>query len=210
MATTNEQTLAQKEETSQTPAESEESKEEVYTKAQLTELIQKEIGKVTAKHSKKIEVLQAELDAEKKKSLPDPEKTKLEIEERDKKIAERDAKLAALESKEKKRAALDAAKLTLPTDVSVNDLLDMMLGNDDESIAASIEKFKKMFPVSQSLGTQTTTGSSGQTKPSTPKEREAMIQAKINDPKTLDQEKLALGRELLQIQNELMRGNKTW
>jgi len=148
-------------ETSHTPANTEETTEEKYSKQQLTDLITKEIGKVTAKHSKKIEALQAELEAERRKALPDPEKVKAELADKEKLIQEATNKLLAYESKEKKRAALEGAKLTLPNDVSMNDLLDMMGGNDDEAIAGYVEKFKKMFPVSKGLGTATTTGGAG-------------------------------------------------
>lgn len=143
---------------SQTAGSEGAGQEETYTKAQLTEIISKEVGKVTAKHAKKIDALQIELEAERRKSLPDPEKVKAEMADRDKQIAEANAKLAAFEAKEKKRAALDAAKLTLPKDVSLTDLLDMMPDNTDEGIASSVARFQKMFPESKGLGTGTQTG----------------------------------------------------
>jgi len=138
-----------------------------------------------------------------KKDADDAAKTKEErlLQERD----EAHKKLASLESKEKKRAALEGAKLTLPNDVSMNDLLDMMGGNDDEAIAGYVEKFKKMFPASKGLGTATTTGGAP-AKPKTVVDQIADIQDKINDPKTTSHEKLTFGRQLVSLNNELMRG----
>lgn len=155
------ETIPPTEGTGQTPAPIEETKEETYSKAQLTDLITKEIGKVTAKHSKKLEALQAELEAERRKALPDPEKVKAELADKEKLILDATNKLLAYESKEKKRAALEGAKLSLPDDITTNDLLDMMPGNEDEAIAGYVAKFKKMFPASKGLGTSTTTGGAG-------------------------------------------------
>jgi len=148
-------------ETSQTPANEEETteqKEETFTKAQLTEMLQKEIGKITAKNAKKLEAIQAELEAERRKALPDPEKIKAELADKDSKIKAYEDRLAAIEFTQKKRDALDAAKLTLPDDITTNDLLDMMPGNDDDAIAGYILRFKKMFPAQKALGTSTVTG----------------------------------------------------
>jgi hypothetical protein len=136
------------------------TKEETYTKAQLTELMQKEIGKVTAKHSKKLSEIQAELDTERKKSLPDPEKIKLTLEEKDGKIKELSEKLSSIEVRQKKHDALEAAKLNLPENVTLTDLLELMPGSE-EDIPAHLERFKKMFPARSGLGTATTTGEKG-------------------------------------------------
>jgi hypothetical protein len=180
-------------------------KEETYTKAQLTELIQKEIGKVTAKHSKKEADLQAALDAEKKKSLPDPEKVKLEIAERDKKIAEAETKLANFEALGKKRDALDGAKLTLPADVTISDLLGMMPGNSDEEITAYVEKFKKMFPASVGVGTPTNTGNN-QEKPKSLRDQLADLNNKLADPKISDREKRVFASQIITLNRKIMMG----
>ena len=199
------ETIPPAEGTGQTPAPTEETTEEKYSKQQLTDLITKEIGKVTAKHSKKIEALQAELEAERRKALPDPEKVKAELADKEKLIQEATNKLLAYESKEKKRAALDAAKLSLPENITYDHLLKLMPGNSDEEIAEYIEIFKMSYPKSQSLGTSTTTGGAS-AKPKTVIEQIADIQDKINDPKTTSHEKLTFGRQLVSLNNELMRG----
>ena len=194
MDTTTEQPQAQDKGISQTPADKEEIKEETYTKSQHTEAMLRETAKVKAAEAKKREKLEAELEALKRKDLPDPEKVKLELSEKDKKISEAEAKLASLEAREKKRNALDAAKLTLPADITLQDLLDMMPGNDDEAIEGYVQKFKKMFPASKGLGTSTTTGDKT-TAPSIDDEISA-LHARLNDPKTGTRERVTIGQQL--------------
>ena len=162
---------------SQTATQSQtETQEEKYSKDELTAKVKKEMDKLTAKHSKQMEALQAELDAERKKNLPDPEKIKLEIEERDKKLAESTAKIAALEASILKQKALSDANLALPEGVTLTELLDMMPGNSEEEITGYIERFKKMFPASKGLGTSTSQG--GISKPPTMNEQLAAELAK--------------------------------
>ena len=190
-----------------TPGQDEgtEPKEETYTKAQFTELIQKEIAKVTAKNSKKLEALQAELEAERRKSLPDPEKIKLEIEERDKKLAESTAKIAALEASILKQKALSDANLALPEGVTLTELLDMMPGNSEEEISGYIERFKKMFPASRGLGTSTTLGAStGKSTPIVDQIRRLeMDMLKLETP-LLEKEKMA--KEVIRLKGKLAKG----
>jgi hypothetical protein len=189
-------------ETSQTVGSESADKEETYTKAQLTELIQKEIGKNTAKHSKKIDALQAELEAERKKSLPDPEKVKLDLQQKEDAIKQATAKIEALEARDRKRAALDAAKLTLPADITLQDLLDMMPANDDEAIEGYIQKFKKMFPASKGLGTSTTTGDN--TAAPSLDDEIAALTAKVRDPTLSKAEKFAFADRLASLHTKKM------
>jgi hypothetical protein len=190
--------------TSQTPANNEEIKEETYTKAQHTEAILRETAKVKAAEVKKREKLEAELAEMKKATLPDPEKVKLEIAERDKKISEAEAKLASYEAREKKRAALDAAKLTLPADITIQDLLDMMPGNDDDAIAGYVQKFKKMFPESRGLGTQTTQGTTQGTVSLSDQIRAMETKMLLLETPMLEKEKLA--REVIKLKGRLAKG----
>jgi hypothetical protein len=126
----------QKEGTEQTPAlESGEQKEETYTKAQLTEFISKEVGKVTAKHSKKYDELKAELEAERRKSLPDPEKIAAELADKDKAISEKDKELSGVK--------LENAKLRALMKVGVDpekaeSLLKRVVGSTPEEIEADV------------------------------------------------------------------------
>ena len=193
------------EETTQTPGKTEETeKEETFTKAQLTDLIQREVGKVTAKHAKKMEALQAELEAEKRKALPDPEKFKADIAAKDKALAESAARLAAYESRDKKRSALDEAKLSLPDGITFTDILDMMPGNSDEEIAGYVEKFKKMFPESRSLGTSTTQGTRQSSVSLVDQIRKLETDMLKLETPPLEKERIA--KEVIKLKGKLSRG----
>jgi hypothetical protein len=148
--------------TSQTAGskDADQTKEEKYSKDQLTEQIKAEVGKVVKKHSKEMDALRLELETERKKSLPDPEKVKLEMGNLAKERDEFKSKFEGLNLKIVKREALEAAKLALPKDVTLTDLLELMPGSE-EDIPAHLARFKKIFPAREGLGTSTTIGDKG-------------------------------------------------
>jgi len=126
----------------QTPApESGDQKEETYTKAQLTEMISKEVGKVTAKHSKKYDDLKSELEAERRKSLPDPEKIAAELADKDKAISERDKELSGVKLENAKLRAL--MKVGVDPD-KAESLLKRVVGTTPEEIEADVKELQSL------------------------------------------------------------------
>ena len=109
--------------------------DETYTKAQLSEMILKEVGKVTAKHAKKYDALAAELEAEKRKHLPDPEKVKAELADKDKAISQKDMELIGARLEATKLRAL--MKAGAPAD-KVDALLKRVVGSTPEEIEADV------------------------------------------------------------------------
>jgi hypothetical protein len=126
----------------QTPAQDGgEQKEETYSKAQLTELISKEIGKVTAKHSKKYDDLKAELEAERRKALPDPEKIKAELADKEKAISDRDKELSGVKLENAKLRAL----MKMGADPEkIDALVKRVVGSTSEEIEADVLELKNL------------------------------------------------------------------
>jgi hypothetical protein len=117
------------------------AKEETYTKIQLTDLISKEVGKVVAKHSKKYDDLKAELEAEKRKALPDPEKIKAELADKDKAITDRDKELFGIKLENAKLRALMKAGVD---PAKADSLLKRVVGNTPEEIEADVAELQTL------------------------------------------------------------------
>jgi hypothetical protein len=115
-------------------------------------MITKEVGKVTAKFKTQLEQKDTELQKLKNANLPDEEKIKAAQKEKDDLIQAQADKIASFEAKDKKIAAIEKAKLVLPKDVSISDLLILMPENDDETIAAKIAIFKKTYVAAKGVG----------------------------------------------------------
>jgi len=136
-----------------------------FTKAQVTDLIQREVGKLTRKYSKERETLEAELNQLRDAKLTAPEKQQAEIAKLEKSNTEKDIQLAELTLKTKKREMLEtrlaAGKMAVPAGKTVADLLKLVTGNEDEDIAASLDFVESLFPVvpTKNIGTGTKPGS---------------------------------------------------
>lgn len=154
-----------------TGSEGVDHKEETYTKAQLSEMISKEVGKVTAKHSKRYDDLKAELEAERRKSLPDPEKVKAELADKDKAISEKDQELFGAKLENTKLRAL--VKAGAPAD-KIDALLKRVVGSTPEEIEADVSELAGLGL----LAAKTPNGAQGAGNPG--------IQQKHEDP-TLDE-----------------------
>lgn len=128
--------------TSQTAgSESADQTEETFSKAQLSEMISKEVGKVTAKHSKKYDDLRAELEAERRKSLPDPEKVKAELADKDKAISEKDKELSGVKLENAKLRALMKAGVDPE---KAESLLKRVVGSTPEEIEADVAELASL------------------------------------------------------------------
>jgi len=179
--------------------------QETYTKDQLTEIVKREVNKVTAKFSKKLDQANVELETERRKSMPDPEKFKAELEDRDKQIAAKSQELSSAQLENVKLRALIKAGADPE---KLDALSKRLVGSTPEEIEADVAELKTLGLISAprtGLGTATTTGS--QTKVKTPKERDAEITLLLQDPKLDQIQKMALAREQLSLQNEIMRGS---
>lgn len=143
-------------------SEGADQKEETYTKAQLSEMISKEVGKVTAKHSKKYDDLKAELEVERRKSLPDPEKVKAELADKDKAISEKDKELFGVKLENAKLRAL--AKVGADPE-KIDSLMKRVVGSTPEEIEADVLELKSLGLI----GPREANGAQGAGNPGIPK-----------------------------------------
>jgi hypothetical protein len=181
----------------------EQTKEETYSKAQLTELISKEVGKVVAKHSKKYDDLKAELEAEKRKALPDPEKIKAELADKEKAIADREKELSGAKLENAKLRALMKAGVDAE---KADSLMKRIIGSTPEEIDADVQELKALGLISQAskgLGTTTTTGAAAGKQP-TLAETIAALAEKTRDPTLSKSEKKAIAEKLVDLQTQKM------
>ena len=120
------------------------------------------------------------------------------------KIAESEKMVRAAEIKERKRAALENAKLGIPKDVALSEMLDMIPGETEEAIESAIMRLKKLFPENkaQGIGTQTTVEAKA---PKTVESRMAEIQIQLKDRALDYRTKENLAREMLSLSNRQMR-----
>ncbi len=139
----------------------------------------------------------AKLEEIERNKLSDEEKKKADLKALQDQIDAKQAELTKTLLREKKRSALDAAKLALQKDVTLNDLLDMMPGGEDD-IEASILRFKKIFPEpepSKAIGGGSQTPPAA--KPPDLKEQIATLEAQARDPKTDPQTRDQLNTQIL-------------
>ena len=129
-------------ETLQTPAKTEETKEEkTYTKAEHTDKIKKEVDKVTAKWASELEKIKTDLETERRKSLPDPEKVKAELADKDKAISERDKELSGVKLENAKLRALMKAGADPE---KIDALVKRVVGSTPEEIEADVAELQTL------------------------------------------------------------------
>lgn len=207
----NEPTAAKEPVQTTEPTATEPVKDKTFTQAELDQLIKDRLERERKKYAgfDDLKAKAAKLDEIEAAKKTDEEKALAKLKELQDKIAEKEAAILKAELREKKRSALDQAGLTLPKDVSISDLLDMMPGGEDD-IESYINKFKRMFPASttepkpQGLGTQTKNGEPAQKKSLV--DELAEVTAKLTDPKTARNERDALIDRSNQIQRKIQRG----
>jgi hypothetical protein len=207
-----EQTPAQKEETSQTPAK-EEEKEETFTKSELTRMLKKQAAELTAKY-KPLEEKAKKLDEIETSKKSEEEKATARLKALEDKIAEKDKILAERELRDLKRAKIEQAiadgKMELPKGKTVESLVKRCLGLTAEEIDSDIEDLIGFFPKPETkpepkgLGTATKTGEPA-TKKSL-KEQLGDVSAKLSDPKTTYKERTALIDQSLQLNRRISKG----
>lgn len=143
-----------------------------------------------------LELAKLSEDEKAKKRLADLNKR---IADKEKEFAEKERELVLANLKDKKRSALDAAKLNLPKDVTISELLDMMPGESDEDIENAVSRFKKMFPEPKSLATGTQSGGTQQAATPDVQEQIATLTARAMDPKTSQAERSAINNKILSL-----------
>ena len=185
--------------------------DKTFTQAELDQLIKDRLERERKKYAgfDDLKAKAAKLDALEAAKKTDEEKALARLKELEATIAEKEAAIKKADLREKKRSALDAAKLTLPKDVSLSDLLDMMPGGEDD-IETYVSKFSKMFPApvppepSKSVGTPTKSGDPVQSKSLRDELNE--ITAKLADPKTPRRERDALIDQSNRLQRKIQKG----
>lgn len=124
------------------------------------------------------------------------------------KIAESQKAVQAAELKEKKRAALESAKLGIPKDVTVSELLDMIPGETEEAIDSAITRLKKLFPASKAQGVGTQSAEIPVPAVKSIPQQLAELGAQLKD-RTLDnRSREELARQMLRLTNRQMRGEQ--
>lgn len=189
-------------ETTHTPGPDEGTKPDEWTKERATSLVKDEVGKVTAKFSKKLDALTAELEAEKRKNLPDPEKVKAELADKEKAIAAKEQELLATKLESTKLRAL--LKAGADPD-KIDALMKRVVGSNQEEIDADIAELKGLGFLDakrSGLGTSTTTGTS--TKAPTLTEQIMGLQAKLQDPAISKAEKRIFANQLVDLNTKAM------
>lgn len=172
-----------------------------FTEEDLNRIVRERLDREKKKYAdyNDLKAAKAKLDELENAKKTDEEKALAKLKALDDKIAEKEAAIVRAERKEKKRAAIDLAKLTLPKDITPSDLLEMMPGDSDEEIEAAILRFRKMFPEpepSKAIG-----GGSQQppAKPPELKDRIAALTAQAIDPKTPPIERSRIQRDILAL-----------
>jgi hypothetical protein len=205
------QTPAQKEETVQTPALHEETKEETISKAELTRMLKKQAAELTAKYKPFEEKAKKFEEAELAKKT-DEEKAAKRLKDLEDKIAEKEKALADRSLKdlirEKIEKAIADGLMTLPKGKTVSSLVARSKASDEADIDSDIEDLIGFFPPaepaepSKALGTTTKTGETAKPKGIAEiiKEKNAMLK----DPTLSRNQKEIIAKEVLSLQNREM------
>jgi hypothetical protein len=202
------QTPAQIEETAQTPAPSEEKKEETISKAEVTRMLKKQAAELTAKYKPFEEKAKKFEEAELAKKT-DEEKAAKRLKDLEDKIAEKETALKdrALKDliREKIEKAIADGLMTLPKGKTVSSLVARSKASDEADIDSDIEDLIGFFPPvepSKVLGTTTKTGET--TKPKGIAEIIKEKNAMLKDPTLSRNQKEIIAKEVLSLQNREM------
>lgn len=205
------QTPAPTEETVQTPAQSEEKKEETISKSEVTRLLKKQAAELTAKYkpyeekAKKLE----ELENAKK---TDEEKALAKLKALEDKIAEKEKELAERTLRDLKRSKIEQAiadgKMEMPKGKTIDSLVKRCLGTNEEEIVSDVEELIGFFPKAdppkgQGTGTQVTPPTIER---KTVQDQLNEVNAKLRDPTLPYAEKSKLIDLSIQLNRKIQKG----
>lgn len=176
-----------------------------FTEDDLNRIVKERLDRERKKYANHadLEAKAKRLDEIENAKKSDEEKALAKLKALEDTIAEKEKAIQKAELKEKKRSAIEAAKLTLPKDVTISDLLDMMPGEEDD-IETAILRFKKMFPESKSQGTGTQVAESPGSGKKTLDDEMAEIRLKLKDAALSMPDKEILAKKLLSLGNQKM------
>lgn len=205
------QTPAPTEETVQTPAQSEEKKEETISKSEVTRLLKKQAAELTAKYkpyeekAKKLE----ELENAKK---TDEEKALAKLKALEDKIAEKEKELAERTIRDLKRSMIEQAiadgKMEMPKGKTIDSLVKRCLGTNEDEIASDVEELIGFFPKAdppkgQGTGTQVMPPAIER---KTVQDQLNEVNAKLRDPTLPYAEKSKLIDLSIQLNRKIQKG----
>jgi len=201
-----EQTLdSEKKEAEKTEETVEKQAPKTFTEEDLNRIVKERLDRERKKYANHadLEAKAKRLDEIENAKKSDEEKALAKLRALEDTIAEKEKAIQKAELKEKKRSAIEAAKLALPKDVTISDLLDMMPGEEDD-IETAILRFKKMFPESKSQGTGTQITDTPGTGKKTVDDEMAEIRLKLKDAALSMNDKEVLAKKLLSLGNQKM------
>jgi len=202
-----EQTLdSEKKEAEKTEDTAKEQVAKTFTEDDLNRIVKERLDRERKKYANHadLEAKAKRLDEIENAKKSDEEKALAKLKALEETIAEKEKAILKAEIKEKKRQAIETAKLSLPKDITPTDLLDMIPGESDEDIEAAILKFKKMFPESKSQGTGTQIADTPGSGKKTIDDEMVEVQAKLKDAALSTHDKELLARKLLSLGNQKM------
>lgn len=201
-----EQTLdSEKKEAEKTEDTAEKQVAKTFTEEDLNRIVKERLDREKKKFANHadLEAKAKRLDEIENAKKSDEEKALAKLKALEDTIAEKEKAIQKAELKEKKRSAIEAAKLTLPKDVTISDLLDMMPGEEDD-IETAILRFKKMFPESKSQGMGTQVPEVPGSGKKTLDDEMAEIRLKLKDAALSMPDKEILAKKLLSLGNQKM------
>lgn len=201
-----EQTLdSEKKEAEKTEDTAEKQVAKTFTEEDLNRIVKERLDRERKKFANHadLEAKAKRLDEIENAKKSDEEKALAKLKALEDTIAEKEKAIQKAELKEKKRSAIEAAKLTLPKDVTISDLLDMMPGEEDD-IETAILRFKKMFPESKSQGMGTQVPEVPGSGKKTLDDEMAEIRLKLKDAALSMPDKEILAKKLLSLGNQKM------
>ena len=172
-----------------------------YSDAEVQKMIKERVDRLNKKY---LDYEDLKVKATKLAELELATKTKEEqalarVAELEAKMAESTLIAAKAELLLKKRNAIDAAKLSLPAGVSVQDVLDMIPGDTDEAIEQSVAKIKLFFPEPKAQGRGTQTPNKPDTGELTDGEVRNQLLRELNDTKTSPRRKKEINTDLIRL-----------
>lgn len=179
-----------------------------FTEDEINRIVKERLDRERKKYSDYNDLKQAKakLDEIEMASKTKEEQALAKLQALEAKLAEQENKIKQADLKDKKWKALESAKLGIPKDVTLNELLDMMPGESDEDIDAAIGRFKKLFPVSKAQGVGTQVSEMPVAGKKTIEEEIASINAAMRKPGVSQREKEEMTRQVIKLSNMKMRG----
>ena len=178
-----------------------------FTEDEINRIVKERLDRERKKYADYNELKQAKvkLDEIESANKTNEEKALAKLKALEDKIAESEKAVQAAELREKKRSALETAKLGIPKDVTLSEMLDMIPGESEEAIESAIMHLKKLFPEKQSAGMGTQTVEVPNAGKKTIDQRLAEIQVQVRDRTIDNRAREELAREMLKLTNRKLR-----